>query len=343
MAVRKKPRRFGWARYSDDRLMDVRLCDLKVTLDKTVLVDRIERIYEELDNRDIMCRPYFWLSDEWFTPSGMTGTAIPYLTHRRLMRLERSQMGEVEGGSHEWCMKLLRHEVGHVIDHAYRLNRRKKRWKLFGHSSMRYPRMYRPNPYSRRHVQHLSYWYAQSHPDEDFAETFAVWLRPRHIWRKKYRGWPALKKLEYMDELMSDIADMKPLVLSRACPDSLSTLKKTLRQHYANKRGGIVDMWPDQYDRDLQHLFTKSNKRKKEESASAFIRRIRPEILRMLSPWIGDRRYQIDHVLTEMMGRCRELKLYASGPPNKLKRDLAIVLTKHTIDSLFRRRRSVEM
>jgi len=324
--------------------MDVRLCDLRVALDRTVLVDRIERIYEELDNRDILCRPYFWLSDEWFTPSGMTGTAIPfYLTHPRLIRLERAQMGEVEGGSHEWCMKLLRHEVGHVVDHAYRLNRRRTRWMLFGHSSTRYPRMYRPNPYSRRHVQHLSYWYAQSHPDEDFAETFAVWLRPRHTWRKRYKGWPALKKLEYMDELMSDIAGRKPLIRTRARPDSLATLRKTLRQHYANRRGEIVEMWPDRYDRDLRKLFSASGNRAKEESASAFIRRVRPEILRSLSPWIGDHRYQIDHVLTEMMGRCRELKLRARGPERRLKRDLTIILTKHTIDSLFRRRRSVEM
>ena len=65
-----------------------------------------------------------------------------------------------------------------------------------------YPEFYTPKPYSKSFVLHLDSWYAQSHPDEDFAETFAVWLNPQSDWRARYAGWPALKKLEYMDALM---------------------------------------------------------------------------------------------------------------------------------------------
>ena len=109
----------------------------------------------------------------------------------------------------------MRHEAGHVMAHAYQLHRRRRWQQLFGPSSKRYPRYYRPNPASRHHVQHLRMWYAQSHPDEDFAETFAVWLRPRSHWRSRYAGWPALKKLEYVDELMRDIAGKRPTLTRR--------------------------------------------------------------------------------------------------------------------------------
>ena len=112
----------------------------------------------------------------------------------------------MEGGNGRDCMRILRHEAGHVVQHAYRLQRRRRWQQLFGPSSTRYPNYYRPNPASSDFVQHLRLWYAQSHPDEDFAETFAVWLRPRSDWRKRYAGWPALRKLEYVDELMAEIA-----------------------------------------------------------------------------------------------------------------------------------------
>jgi hypothetical protein len=146
-----------------------------------------------------------------------------------------------------------------------------------------------------------------------------------------------------MDELMSEIAGRKPLMQTRTRIDSLPTLRRTLREHYANKQGGMEAEWPDFYDRDLKRLFIDSRGRGSREAASAFIRRTRPEVLQMVSRWIGDYRYQIDHVLTEMIGRCRDLRLYVIGPEQRAKRDFAILLTKHTMDSLYRRRRRVEM
>jgi hypothetical protein len=289
-------------------------------------------------------RPYFWFSDDWFTPDGFTGSAIPfYLAHPRLIRLERSQVGEVEGGTLEWCMKLLRHEVGHALDHAFMLHRRRRWQRLFGLSSHSYPRLYRPNPYSKRHVQHLEYWYAQSHPDEDFAETFAVWLRPHSQWRKHYHGWPVLKKLEYVDELMAEIAGKKPLVRTRTHVDSLVTLKKTLREHYAWKTAAYLRDYTVVYDRDLRQLFTDKRGRKASESASAFIRRVRRRIQRLVSCWIGEYRYQLDHILRDMIGRCRELKLYVKGTERQTMIKFTILLTKHTMDSLYRNRYWVEM
>jgi hypothetical protein len=112
---------------------------------------------------------------------------------------------EVEGGNRPWLMRILRHEAGHALDTAYRL-RRRRRWRdVFGPASLPYPERYRARPGSRRYVHHLGGWYAQAHPTEDFAETFAVWLAPRSGWRRQYAGWPALGKIEMVDELMSEV------------------------------------------------------------------------------------------------------------------------------------------
>ena len=181
----------------------VRLKDLKLTIAGTWLEDCLATLHDELAQVGLRVRPHAWISSEWFSPDNTPGIGIPfYLAHPRLTRLESKMILDVEGGTWRECMAILRHEAGHVVQHAYGLARRRAWQRLFGPSSQRYPRYYRPNPASRNFVQHLRLWYAQSHPDEDFAETFAVWLRPRSNWRTRYAGWPALKKLEYVDELM---------------------------------------------------------------------------------------------------------------------------------------------
>jgi len=206
-----------WESWSDEQLLDLRLCDLGLRIRDSELGPRIKQLYRELRAAGVQhFRPHFWLSDEWYTPDGVPGVAIPfYMAHPRLSRLEFAQMLEVEGGTPEWCMRILRHEAGHALDNAYRLRRRHRRQQLFGLSSKPYPEYYTPRPYSRSYVQHLEPWYAQSHPDEDFAETFAVWLTPDSPWRARYQDWPALKKLEFVDALMREIGTQTPRVANR--------------------------------------------------------------------------------------------------------------------------------
>ena len=170
------------------------------------------------------------------------------------MRLERAQMLEVEGGTPETCMQILRHEAGHAFDNAYELRRRRRRVNLFGSPSVDYPDFYLPRPYSKSFVLHLDSWYAQSHPDEDFAETFAVWLTPDADWRARYADWPASRKLEYMDELMREIAGRPPVVKTRRRVEPLERLRTTLRKHYATKRQHYGVDYPNFYDRDLRKL-----------------------------------------------------------------------------------------
>lgn len=192
-----------WAAWPDEKLLDLRMCQLGLSIEGSLLADRIADLQGELDARGLqLFKPHCWLSDEWFTPDGVPGVALAfYLAHPRLERLERAQMLEVEGGTPEWCMRILRHEAGHAIDNAYKLRQRRRRQQIFGPSYKAYPEYYDPRPYSKSFVLHLDSWYAQSHPDEDFAETFAVWLTPNLDWRERFGDWPALKKLEYMGQM----------------------------------------------------------------------------------------------------------------------------------------------
>jgi hypothetical protein len=117
---------------------------------------------------------------------GATAIAIPfYLAHPGSQNARGSTDARGGGGEYEWCMRILRHEAGHAIDNAFRLRRRRQRQHTFGSPSKPYPEFYTPKPYSKSFVLHLDSWYAQSHPDEDFAETFAVWLSPNSEWRQR--------------------------------------------------------------------------------------------------------------------------------------------------------------
>jgi hypothetical protein len=312
------------------------MCDLGVRIEGTWLEDCVEELYAELESRGLRFRPHVWLSDEWYSPEGVPGLAIPfYLAHRRLMRLERAQMLEVEGETKAECMMILRHEAGHALQHGFQVQRR-RRWQAhFGPSSTRYPKAYRARPASRQHVEHLAFWYAQSHPDEDFAETFAVWLGSRTAWRRRYAGWPALKKLEYVDELMAEIGSARPEVTSRARPGPVSRARTTLAEHYETRRALYRVPFPNTYDRDLIKLFPSGPGRRRGEAASSFLRRHREELRERVGRWTGVYQLTLDEVLSNMIGRCRELGLRAVGPERRLKEDFAVLLTVKTMQYLY--------
>jgi len=232
-------------------------------------------------------------------------------------------------------MAILRHEAGHAVQHAYQLQRRRRWQQLFGPSSKHYPRYYRPNPASRRYVQHLRLWYAQSHPDEDFAETFAVWLRPRSNWRTRYAGWPALKKLEYVDELMDEIAGKRPPVTTRERVDPLREFSQTLGDHYQKKQAFYAFSPPKTYDRDLSRLFSADPRHRRGQPASAFIRRHRAQIRQLVARWTGENQLTLDVVLDDMISRCRELDLRAVGSERRLVINFTVLLTAKTMHALF--------
>jgi putative zinc-binding metallo-peptidase len=325
----------AWVSWSDEKLLDLQICRLNVTLDNPFLSGHIQQLYDELEAKQLRFRPHFWLSNEWFTPDGVPGIAIPfYLGHPRLVKLELAQMLEVEGGTAEWCMRILRHEAGHAIENAYRIRRLRSRQQIFGASSQPYPKYYSPRPYSRSFVRHLDVWYAQSHPDEDFAETFAVWLTPDSMWADRYKGWPVVRKLQYMDGLMGGLANVPPTVTTKELIDPLHTLKKTLREHYERKRNHYGIARSSFYDPDLKRLFSDAPTHADKLSAATFLNRFRREVRRKVASWTGEYQYTIDQVLEDMIQRCRELHLRLSLPEEQAKLDFTILLTVHTMNYL---------
>jgi hypothetical protein len=328
------PLRADWADLDDDALLNVRMADLPIAIADT-LADRLGQLREELAARGLKFPLHFYLSDEWFTPDGATAIAIPfYMAHPRLARLEEAQMLEVEGGELEWCMRILRHEAGHAIDNAYRLRLRRQRRRIFGLPTKPYPEFYTPKPYSKSFVLHLDAWYAQSHPDEDFAETFAVWLTPTSEWRQRYAGWPALKKLEYMDALMASVGSETARVVNPEEVDPLRKLKKTLRQHYRAKRRYYGVDYPNFYDRDLRRLFSELPEFADNMTAAQFILRIRRPTRRLVAGWTGIYQYTIDQVLEDMVSRCRELKLRLAVPEDRARQEFAVLLTVQAMNYL---------
>jgi hypothetical protein len=333
-----------WTALSDEKLLEVRMCDLGLTIAGTELEARIAQLGAELDARGLMFRPHYWLSDEWFTPDGVPGIAIPfYLAHPRLAKLERAEMLEVEGGDPESCLRILRHEAGHAIDNAYQLQRRPTRRRLFGDPNTEYPEYYTPKPYSKSFVQHLDHWYAQSHPDEDFAETFAVWLDPQSLWATRYAGWPAQRKLEYMDRLMRGLSTVRPRVKSKRQVDPLSRLKKTLREHYRKKREHYGLDHPDFYESDLRNMFSDAPQYARHLSAARFVRRIRKEVRGTVASFTDSYQYTIDQLLEKIIERCRELNLRLTETEDATKIDFMVFLTVQTMNYLHSGRHRVAL
>lgn len=332
-----------WTSLPDEKLLDLRLCDLQLSIEGSPVQERITQLYAELEVRGLVFRPYFWLSDEWFTPDGVPGIAVPfYLVHPRLAKLELNQMLEVEGGTPEWCMQILRHETGHAIENAYLIRRRRRRQQLFGKSSVPYPDYYTPRPYSKSYVLHLDMWYAQSHPDEDFAESFAVWLGPEN-WREQYVGWPAVKKLEYVDELMKEIAAQPPRVSTQQQVDPLPSLQTTLREHYKRKREHYGHVHPTFYDQELARLFSDAPEDAGNKRAATFLTRIRKEVRRKVADWTGAYQYTIDQVLEGMIQRCRERNFRLAGPEDQAKLDFTVLLTVQTMNYMHSGRHRVAL
>lgn len=331
-----------WESLSDEDLLGVRLCDLDVRIEGSEVAPRVEKLMNALQSRGLSVKPIVYLADEWLSPTGVPAIAVPfYLAHPRLKQLELRQMMEVEGGTPEWCDQLMFHECGHAIDHAYRFSRRPG-WKAtFGDPSVDYhPETYRPRPYSKAFVRHLPNWYAQAHPDEDFAETFATWLaHPPEEWRKQYAGWRALEKLEYMDTLMRFAVRTPPRVTRGRLISRVSKLKKTLGRHYAAKRKTWQADYPDFYDADLRRIFGELSPG--DEPAARFMRRYRRAIVTSTVKWTGESKYTVDGLASKLITRAEALDLGTRADEGAILIDigsyLATLVTNYLHTGKFKR------
>jgi len=320
-----------WTRLSDEKLLNLRFCDLKLSLERSSLAPRLKRLYTELENRGIDFRPHVWLSEEWFSPDGVPGFAVPfYLAHPRLERLERRIMREAEGGNARGMMRILRHEAGHALDNAYRLRRRKVWRDVFGPASLPYPHRYRARPGSRRYVHHLGEWYAQSHPTEDFAETFAVWLKPNSNWRRTYAGWPAFHKLNLVDELMTSVRGQRAPVRSRARIEPIDGNTSTLADHYRRRLAHHRHYRRGLADELLRKIFSVDRPSSRAARACTFLRALKPSLLTRIARDAGVELYTVQQIHRIVIERSQTLKLFLRGNRRHVLRHVQWMLLRLT-------------
>lgn len=293
-------------------LLNTRICDLGLTIEGSLLEAPVAKIRRECTARLLRFQPTFYLTDSWGCPDEVPVIGIPfYLANKRLRQIEEEQTGEVEDD--QLIMMFLRHEAGHAINYAYRLWERKDWTDMFGRFSKPYRDVFQPNLTSREfvwHIPHSQYGrhYAQKHPDEDFAETFAVWLTPRSAWRRKYAQWPALRKLRYVDSLMRHIHNRPARCLGGKLENPISAMTMLLAEHYGQRAERYRATAQGYVDDKLRDIFrhTRGHKR---TPAHALLKRHHADLQSRVAHWSGLNQEDVATIITKLECRARDLDL----------------------------------
>lgn len=290
-------------------LLGQKISDLGLNIRGSRVERLVSQLYDELAARGLKFRPPVYLSDQWGCPDGTPLIGVPfYLADPRLERIEREMSLSVEDDKES--MRYLRHEAGHAFNYAFRLHERAEWQSRFGSFSRPYRDRYKANPFSREHVRHILAWYAQKHPDEDFAETFAVWLTPGLDWRQQYEGWPVLEKLAYVDRLMTEIAeaDLDPVVPGE---DDLpvEAMRYSLAEHYADEDERVPVEDERQFDVDLRQIFVQVDDAPAGEPAHLFLARHYREIVTRTAFWTSERPSVIRSLIDVLQRRTELLGL----------------------------------
>lgn len=295
-------------------LLGRRISDLGLRLHGTPVQQLVDQLYDELRARGLVFLPPVYLTDEWGCPSGSPVIGVPfYLADRQLMRLEEEVGAGVE--SEEESMRYLRHEAGHAYNYAYRLYDRPEWRRIFGPYSRPYRDRYHADPFSRNFVRHILGWYAQKHPDEDFAESFAVWLTPGLDWRAVYRNWPVLHKLEYVERTMQEVGGDPPVVSAQITEDDLpvDAMHYTVEQHYRELEQRLPLDDESFFDGDLLTIFTTGDQTVDGDARSAarFLSDHRRELVARIGYWTGEGPGIVGAFIDLLARRAHELGLYA--------------------------------
>ena len=287
-------------------LLPFKISELDLRIAGTRLEALIQQLYDELDARGIRFKPKCYLADEWGCPTDVPIIGIPfYLADPVLCQLECDMTG-VEAETEDEVMMYLRHEAGHAFNYAYRLFRQLDWRRLFGSYHKPYHDEFRAEPFSTRYVRHVPGWYGQKHPDEDFAETFAVWLKPHSNWRERYKGTRALEKLLLVERLAREFGPQPPLVESGRKDAPVEELDVTLADWYeipADDRRACS--LPLILNEDLQAVFPAEEG----QPAIEVLRSHRIQLLRDLHAWTGADRHLLASLLQQLMARVQGLGL----------------------------------
>jgi hypothetical protein len=295
----------------DRELLAKRISQLGLRLEGSPVERFVHQLHRELERKGLhRFRPVCYLSDEWGCPDGRPVIGVPfYLADPQLARLER-EMDHLE--DEREIMMYLRHEAGHAFNYAYRLYATPEWRHLFGPYNRRYRDDYRPVPFSRKHVRHIAGWYAQKHPDEDFAETFAVWLTPRSNWRRRYKAWPAIRKLRYVDRVARRVREQDPIVSTGDFDVTVEDMKVTVEQFYRRlmrQHGAAVNV---ALETDLADIFLpKGRRRKGLRPAWELVEENRLPLTDKITYWTGVKRPVVRALVERIVRTCRDLELYA--------------------------------
>jgi hypothetical protein len=294
-------------------LLARRISELGLSIRGTLVERLVEQLYAELLARGLAFRPPVYLSDQWGCPDGTPIIGVPfYLADPRLARIEEERAVEVE--TERDAMRYLRHEAGHAFNYAYRLYERADWHQTFGPYSRPYRDRFRADPLSRDYVRHILGWYAQKHPDEDFAESFAVWLTPGVDWRRQYAGWGALRKLEYVERVMAEVGASTPDAPAPT-PDDLpvESMDYTVEDHYRALDAPMALEDEAHFDGDLRTIFASDADAPEGEPAHVFIRRHRREVVARIAYWTGESAYTIRRFVDLLAERAERLGLRVAG------------------------------
>jgi hypothetical protein len=291
-------------------LMRTRVCDLPVRLEGSAYEPAIERVARDLARRGLPWMPTVYLSTGWHCPERVPLIGVPFsLATRELRRIEREVTNELEPVSE--MVRLLRHETGHAYCYALKLWETPEWKRLFGAMSRPYRERYVIKPASRRHVKHLPHHYAQKHPDEDFAETFAVWLTPKARWRREYESWGALQKLEYVDRVMGEARGFEPGALKGGPIEPVEQLRHPLWRHYEQlgyptSGLGFEDEAGGYVDEDLRNVLRRSRAGSSCD-AEAVLRRLRRRIVSQVVSLLSVRRGLAENLYDKYVDRAAAL------------------------------------
>ena len=296
-----------------EALLGRKISDLGLTIRGSRIERLVDKLYAELDAKSVSFRPPVYLSDQWGCPDGTPLIGVPfYLVDSRLERIESEMSGTVEDDVE--AMRYLRHECGHAVNYAFNLYERPEWRSFFGSFYQPYRERYRADPFSREYVRHILGWYAQKHPDEDFAETFAVWLTPGLDWRREYAGWPALAKIEYVDRVMQEIAHEAPTLLTPGDDDlPVEAMRYTVAEHYAESDETVPIADPRQFDVDLRSIFNAAGDSPAGEQGMWFIHRHYREIVSRIAHWTGEGPSVVRSLIDHLARRAGELDLRVGG------------------------------
>lgn len=290
-----------------EQILGKRISELGLRIEGSELEPLVAELYRELDAAGLGFKPPIYLTDEWGCPEGVPIIGVPfYLASQSLARIEREIAENLETA--EESMMYLRHEAGHAYNYAYVLYETEEWHRVFGPYSRPYIEAYRPNPFSRDFVRHIAGWYAQKHPDEDFAETFAVWLTPRSDWRARYAGTGALRKLDYVDRAMREINSQPPRIAPSRRDLPIEEMTYTVGDYYDRRREPRVEV-PDWFDGDLRRLFDEEGG----VEAAPVLRRHRLDVIDEVSYWTGVQAGIVRSLVDHLIGRTEVLGLRIRG------------------------------